>query len=86
MVPVAGPWALVGQSASYLIKLAPLLWWSLPSSQQSKLAAEANRPFPGMWYHDKNHISYLELWEGSATNLIWSRDIYKGFNVNYAID
>ncbi|KAJ9088653.1 hypothetical protein DSO57_1020984 [Entomophthora muscae] len=47
MVPAAGPWALVGQSASYLIKLAPLLWWALPSTQQSKLAAEANSPFPG---------------------------------------
>ncbi|KAJ9065076.1 hypothetical protein DSO57_1023600 [Entomophthora muscae] len=42
MVPAAGPWALVGQSASYLIKLAPLLWWALPFSQQSKLAAKAN--------------------------------------------
>ncbi|KAJ9052088.1 hypothetical protein DSO57_1037657 [Entomophthora muscae] len=40
MVPAAGPWAL----------LAPLLWWALPSSQQSKLAAEANRPSPGTQY------------------------------------
>ncbi|KAJ9061822.1 hypothetical protein DSO57_1016757 [Entomophthora muscae] len=47
MVPATGPWALVGQSASYLIKLAPFLWWALPSSQQSKLAANANRPSPG---------------------------------------
>ncbi|KAJ9062067.1 hypothetical protein DSO57_1014690 [Entomophthora muscae] len=52
MVPAAGPWALVGQSASYLIKLAPLLWWALPSSQQSKLAAKANRPSPGTQYPD----------------------------------
>ncbi|KAJ9058471.1 hypothetical protein DSO57_1011848 [Entomophthora muscae] len=41
MVPSTRPWALVGQSASYLIKLAPLLWWNIPSSQQSKLAAES---------------------------------------------
>ncbi|KAJ9069998.1 hypothetical protein DSO57_1013102 [Entomophthora muscae] len=54
MVPAAGPWALVGQSASYLIKLALLLWWDLPSSQQSKLAAEANRSFPGTWYPDRS--------------------------------
>ncbi|KAJ9079877.1 hypothetical protein DSO57_1030940 [Entomophthora muscae] len=52
IVPATEPWALVGQSASYLIKLSPLLWWALPSSQQSKLAAKANRPFPGMWYPD----------------------------------
>ncbi|KAJ9062442.1 hypothetical protein DSO57_1010690, partial [Entomophthora muscae] len=42
MVPFTGPWAL----------LAPLLWWALPSSQQSKLAAEANRTPTGMWYPD----------------------------------
>ncbi|KAJ9083880.1 hypothetical protein DSO57_1030043 [Entomophthora muscae] len=52
MVLAAGPWALVSQSASYLIKLAPLLWRALPSSQQSKLAAEANKPSPGMQYPD----------------------------------
>ncbi|KAJ9059201.1 hypothetical protein DSO57_1005123 [Entomophthora muscae] len=41
---------LVGQSASYLIKLAPLPWWALPSSQQSKLAAKANGTPTDMWY------------------------------------
>ncbi|KAJ9061125.1 hypothetical protein DSO57_1023565 [Entomophthora muscae] len=52
MVPATGPWALVGQSASYLIKLAPLLWWALPSSQLSKLASEAISPSPGIQYTD----------------------------------
>ncbi|KAJ9082829.1 hypothetical protein DSO57_1000814 [Entomophthora muscae] len=52
MVPATGPWALIGQSASYLIKLAPLLWWALPSSQKSKLAAKANRPSPETQYPD----------------------------------
>ncbi|KAJ9079266.1 hypothetical protein DSO57_1037205 [Entomophthora muscae] len=52
MVPAARPWALVGQSASYLLKLSPLLWWALPFSQQSKLASKASRPPPGMWYPD----------------------------------
>ncbi|KAJ9065546.1 hypothetical protein DSO57_1018407 [Entomophthora muscae] len=50
MVSASGPWALVGQSASYLIKLASLLWWVLPSSQPRKLAAEANSPSPGMQF------------------------------------
>ncbi|KAJ9083330.1 hypothetical protein DSO57_1035738 [Entomophthora muscae] len=54
MVLAAGPWALVDQSASYLIKLAPLLWWALPSTQQSKLVAEANSPFPGTRYPDRH--------------------------------
>ncbi|KAJ9085872.1 hypothetical protein DSO57_1009712 [Entomophthora muscae] len=31
MVPNSGPWSLLGQSVSYIIKLAPILWWALPS-------------------------------------------------------
>ncbi|KAJ9056854.1 hypothetical protein DSO57_1028572 [Entomophthora muscae] len=60
MVPAAGPWDLVGQSASYLIKLEPLLWWALLSSQQSKLAAEVNSPFSGTRYPDTS-LPYSSL-------------------------
>ncbi|KAJ9069833.1 hypothetical protein DSO57_1014714 [Entomophthora muscae] len=31
MVPNSGPWSLLGQSVSYMIKLAPILWWALPT-------------------------------------------------------
>ncbi|KAJ9067454.1 hypothetical protein DSO57_1038921 [Entomophthora muscae] len=31
MVPNSGPWSLLGQSLSYIIKLAPILWWALPA-------------------------------------------------------
>ncbi|KAJ9049478.1 hypothetical protein DSO57_1023962 [Entomophthora muscae] len=31
MVPNSGPWSLLGQSISYIIKLAPILWWALPA-------------------------------------------------------
>ncbi|KAJ9085848.1 hypothetical protein DSO57_1009956 [Entomophthora muscae] len=31
MAPNSGPWSLLGQSVSYIIKLAPILWWALPS-------------------------------------------------------
>ncbi|KAJ9065790.1 hypothetical protein DSO57_1016000 [Entomophthora muscae] len=31
MVPNSGPWFLLGQSVSYIIKLAPILWWALPT-------------------------------------------------------
>ncbi|KAJ9067077.1 hypothetical protein DSO57_1002993 [Entomophthora muscae] len=27
----SGPWSLLGQSVSYIIKLAPILWWALPT-------------------------------------------------------
>ncbi|KAJ9070572.1 hypothetical protein DSO57_1006622 [Entomophthora muscae] len=30
MVPNSRPWSLLGQSVSYIIKLAPILWWALP--------------------------------------------------------
>ncbi|KAJ9072267.1 hypothetical protein DSO57_1029341 [Entomophthora muscae] len=31
MVPNSGPWSFLGQSTSYIIKLAPILWWALPT-------------------------------------------------------
>ncbi|KAJ9052518.1 hypothetical protein DSO57_1033347 [Entomophthora muscae] len=31
MVPNSGPWSLLGRSVSYIIKLAPILWWALPA-------------------------------------------------------
>ncbi|KAJ9072069.1 hypothetical protein DSO57_1031013 [Entomophthora muscae] len=31
MVLNSGPWSLLGQFGSYIIKLAPILWWALPS-------------------------------------------------------
>ncbi|KAJ9057704.1 hypothetical protein DSO57_1020039 [Entomophthora muscae] len=31
MVPNSGPWSLLGQSVSYIIKLGPILCWTLPS-------------------------------------------------------
>ncbi|KAJ9084669.1 hypothetical protein DSO57_1021923 [Entomophthora muscae] len=32
MVSNSGPWSLLRQSVSYIIKLAPILWWALPAS------------------------------------------------------
>ncbi|KAJ9061268.1 hypothetical protein DSO57_1022324 [Entomophthora muscae] len=40
MVPNSGPWSLLGQSVSYIIKLAPILWWALPTG----LAAPHPKP------------------------------------------
>ncbi|KAJ9063701.1 hypothetical protein DSO57_1038183 [Entomophthora muscae] len=31
MIPNSGPWSLLGQPLSYIIKLTPILWWALPS-------------------------------------------------------
>ncbi|KAJ9063505.1 hypothetical protein DSO57_1000086 [Entomophthora muscae] len=31
MMPNSGPWSLLGLSVSYIIKLALILWWALPT-------------------------------------------------------
>ncbi|KAJ9054403.1 hypothetical protein DSO57_1015032 [Entomophthora muscae] len=31
VVPNSGPWSLLRSSVSYIIKLAPILWWALPA-------------------------------------------------------
>ncbi|KAJ9072424.1 hypothetical protein DSO57_1027651 [Entomophthora muscae] len=40
VVPKSGPRSLLGQSVSYIIKLAPILWWALPAG----LAAPCPEP------------------------------------------
>ncbi|KAJ9068975.1 hypothetical protein DSO57_1023185 [Entomophthora muscae] len=40
VVPNSRPWSLLGQSVSYIIKLAPILWWALPAG----LAAPHPKP------------------------------------------
>ncbi|KAJ9065733.1 hypothetical protein DSO57_1016474 [Entomophthora muscae] len=29
-LPAAGPWAVAGKALSYLVKLGPIIWWSMP--------------------------------------------------------
>ncbi|KAJ9049463.1 hypothetical protein DSO57_1024168 [Entomophthora muscae] len=43
IIPAAGPWSWVGKSASYLLKLAPLLWWALPAKNLAQVTPENNR-------------------------------------------
>ncbi|KAJ9074764.1 hypothetical protein DSO57_1003418 [Entomophthora muscae] len=31
MIPTSEPWSLLRQYISYIIKLAPILWWALPA-------------------------------------------------------
>ncbi|KAJ9080617.1 hypothetical protein DSO57_1022996 [Entomophthora muscae] len=40
IILAAGPWSWVGKSASYLLKLAPLLWWALPAKTWPELPLE----------------------------------------------
>ncbi|KAJ9064775.1 hypothetical protein DSO57_1026798 [Entomophthora muscae] len=42
----------VGKSASYLLKLAPLLWWALPAKTLAQVTPENNRPAAQDWIPD----------------------------------
>ncbi|KAJ9057017.1 hypothetical protein DSO57_1026505 [Entomophthora muscae] len=40
IIPAVGPWSWVGKSASYLLKLSPLLWWALPAKNLAQVTPE----------------------------------------------
>ncbi|KAJ9087257.1 hypothetical protein DSO57_1034872 [Entomophthora muscae] len=44
IVPAASPWLWVGKSMSYLIKLAPILWWALPTQSAICQFPNASKP------------------------------------------
>ncbi|KAJ9070506.1 hypothetical protein DSO57_1007434 [Entomophthora muscae] len=47
MVPVSGPWAVLGKLLSYIVKLAPILWWALPTGPAGCLPAGSQEPPTG---------------------------------------
>ncbi|KAJ9087942.1 hypothetical protein DSO57_1028055 [Entomophthora muscae] len=50
IVPAAGPWSWVGKSMSYLIKLAPILWWALPTQSATRQFLDASKPDNQGWF------------------------------------
>ncbi|KAJ9086254.1 hypothetical protein DSO57_1006138 [Entomophthora muscae] len=56
IVPAASPWSWVGKSASYLLKLAPLLWWALPAKTPAQVTPENGRPAARDWIPDSYEI------------------------------
>ncbi|KAJ9051799.1 hypothetical protein DSO57_1001047 [Entomophthora muscae] len=51
MVPTSGPWAILGKLLSYIIKLAPILWWALPAGPAGRLPVSPQEP-PVGWIPD----------------------------------
>ncbi|KAJ9081957.1 hypothetical protein DSO57_1009413 [Entomophthora muscae] len=51
MVPVSRLWALMGKSISYIVNLAPILWWALPAGPVGCLPASSQEP-PTGWFPD----------------------------------
>ncbi|KAJ9078090.1 hypothetical protein DSO57_1010462 [Entomophthora muscae] len=51
----------MGKSASYLLKLAPLLWWALPAKKLSQVTPENDRLAAQDWIPD-NDCQEREEW------------------------
>ncbi|KAJ9064075.1 hypothetical protein DSO57_1034188 [Entomophthora muscae] len=47
MVPTSGPWAVLVKLLSYIVKLAPILWWALPAEPAGCLPASSQEPPTG---------------------------------------
>ncbi|KAJ9060721.1 hypothetical protein DSO57_1027935 [Entomophthora muscae] len=56
ILPAASPWSWVGKSASYLLKLAPILWWALPARNPAQVIPENNGPAAQDWIHDISDV------------------------------
>ncbi|KAJ9050109.1 hypothetical protein DSO57_1017445 [Entomophthora muscae] len=52
IIPATGLWSWVGKSVSYLFKLAPLLWWALPTKNLAQVTPGNNRPAAQDWIPD----------------------------------
>ncbi|KAJ9078115.1 hypothetical protein DSO57_1010047 [Entomophthora muscae] len=47
MVPASRPWALLGKLLSYIVKLAPILWWALPAGPTGRLPVSSQELLTG---------------------------------------
>ncbi|KAJ9052912.1 hypothetical protein DSO57_1029371 [Entomophthora muscae] len=65
MVPSSRPWALLDKSLSYIVKLAPILWWALPAGPAGRLPA-SSQELPTSWIPDSqptfSHFSHTQTW------------------------
>ncbi|KAJ9065683.1 hypothetical protein DSO57_1017089 [Entomophthora muscae] len=59
MVPVSGPWAVLGKLLSYIVKLAPILWWALPTGPAGRPPASSQEP-PTGWIPDTS-VGFLSV-------------------------
>ncbi|KAJ9054016.1 hypothetical protein DSO57_1018892 [Entomophthora muscae] len=53
IVPAAGLWLWVGKSMSYLIKLAPILWWALLTQSVTRQFPNTSEPADQGWFPDR---------------------------------
>ncbi|KAJ9072308.1 hypothetical protein DSO57_1028851 [Entomophthora muscae] len=56
IVSTTGPWLWLGKSMSYLIKLAPILWWALSTQSATRQFPDASKPASQGWFPDKKGL------------------------------
>ncbi|KAJ9086663.1 hypothetical protein DSO57_1001455 [Entomophthora muscae] len=59
IVPAASPWLWVGKSMSYLITLAPILWWALLTQSATRQFPNTSKPANQGWFPDFMHWEWL---------------------------
>ncbi|KAJ9080552.1 hypothetical protein DSO57_1023693 [Entomophthora muscae] len=75
MVLTSRPWAILGKLLSYIIKLAPILWWALPAGPAGCLPVSPQEP-PAGWIPDTR--------PQFPFTIIWSRECdFPGKNLGY---
>ncbi|KAJ9081761.1 hypothetical protein DSO57_1011355 [Entomophthora muscae] len=55
--PTTSLWSLVVKLTSYLIKLAPILWWALPARTAACQFPDTDKPAAQGWFPDTDTIS-----------------------------
>ncbi|KAJ9055539.1 hypothetical protein DSO57_1002834 [Entomophthora muscae] len=75
MVPNSVPWSLLGWSVSYIIKLAPILWWPLPSGL-AVFCPEPTNASIYSWLPDSTSETLMGLHENSKVDCSPSQKIH----------
>ncbi|KAJ9071068.1 hypothetical protein DSO57_1000744 [Entomophthora muscae] len=74
IVPAAGPWSWAGKSASYLLKLASLLWWALPAKPLAQVTPGNSGSAAQDWVPDSwivgGFTPYITL-NGVSCFVVW---------------
>ncbi|KAJ9081616.1 hypothetical protein DSO57_1012732 [Entomophthora muscae] len=58
IVPAAGLGLWVGKSMTYLIKLAPILWWALPTQSATRQYPNTSKPADQGWFPDSTSVRH----------------------------
>ncbi|KAJ9076895.1 hypothetical protein DSO57_1021972 [Entomophthora muscae] len=69
MVPNSGTWSLLGQSVSYIINLASILWWALPTGPTVPCPEPPNASLYA-WLPDTQANRHIEHLNDSLVQLI----------------